>query len=248
VEIITERIITREGVEAFLARPKDQKAPALLVHFEIFGVNGHIEDVCRRIAADGYVALAPDYYWRLPKRTVSYSDVKGAFGMALTLNDEQVLSDVSSCLRYLAAQPFVHADAVATLGFCMGGRTSVLTAARFPKEIAAAISFYGGGLAGENRREGQTIDPMEEAAKIRCPLLLFYGGLDQHITPEHVDKFTGRLKQLGKGFQSYVYPGAGHGFFCNERGSFHAEAAADAWKKALEFLESNVKGIVAAAG
>jgi dienelactone hydrolase len=242
VEIITERIKTAEGVEAFLAGPKDLKAPAVLVHFEIFGVNGHIEDVCRRIAAEGYVALAPDYYWRLQKRTVPYSDVKGAFGLALTLKDEQVFSDVESCLRYLAVQSFVSADA--TLGFCRGGRLSFLTATRFPKEISAAVSFYGGGLAGENRREGQTIDPMEESAKIRCPLLLFYGGLDQHITAGHVDKFTGHLRQLGKGFQSYVYPGASHGFFCGDRDSYNAEASADAWKKTLEFLESNVKGIL----
>jgi len=247
VEIITERIKTTEGVEAFLARPKDQRVPAVLVHFEIFGVTGHIEDVCRRLATEGYVALAPDYYWRLQKRTVPYSDVKGAFGLGLTLKDEQVFADVESCLQYLAAQSFVYPDAMATLGFCMGGRLSFLTATRYPRNISAAISFYGGGLAGENRRDGQTINPMEEAAKIRCPLLLFYGGLDQYITAEHVDKFTDRLKQLGKGYQSYVYPGAGHGFFCNDRSSYHPEAAADAWQKTLAFLETSVKGNLSAA-
>jgi len=247
VEIITERIKTAEGAEGFLARPKDQVAPGLLVHFEIFGVNGHIEEVCRRLAAEGYAALAPDYYWRLETRTAPYSDAPAAFALAATLKDEEVLSDAGSCLRYLATQPFVHADAIATLGFCMGGRLSFLTATRHPKEISAAISFYGGGLAGENRRPWQSIDAMEEAGKIRCPLLLFYGGLDQHIRPEHVDQFTGRLKELGKGFQSYVYPGAGHGFFCSDRGAYNAEAAADAWKKAVEFLENNVKGMLPAA-
>jgi len=215
-----------------------------LVHFEIFGVNGHIEDVCRRIAAEGYAALAPDYYWRLETRTAPYSDPKAAFALAATLKDEEVLADAGSCMRYLAAQQFVQTDAIATLGFCMGGRLSFLTATRYSKEISAAISFYGGGLTGENRSPGQALDPMEEAPKLRCPLLLFYGGLDQHITAEHVDKFTGRLKQLGKGFQSYVYPGAGHGFFCSDRVSYDAEASADAWNKALDFLESNVKGIL----
>ena len=247
MEIITERIKTSEGIEAFLARPKDQKAPALLVNFEIFGVNGHIEDVCRRIAAEGYVALAPDYYWRLETRTVPYSDLQAALALAATLKDDVVLEDAGNCLRYLAAQQFVQDGGIGTLGFCMGGRLAFITATRYPREISAAISFYGGGLAGENRRSGQTIDPMDEAPKARCPLLLFYGGLDQHITAEHVDKFTGLLRQLGKGFQSYVYPGAGHGFFCSDRASYNAEASADAWKKALEFLESNVKGILPAA-
>jgi len=241
VEITSERIKTAEGVEAFVARPKDQVAPAVLVHFEIFGVNGHIEDICRRLAAEGYVALAPDYYWRLDTHVAPYSDVKAGFALAMTLNDEDVLSDVDSCLRYLAAQKFVRTDSIGSLGFCMGGRLSLLTAARFAKTIAAAVSFYGGGLAGENRRAGQTLNPMEEVSKVRAPLLLFYGGLDQHITPESVDQFTGRLKELGKGYQSYVYPGAGHGFFCNERGSYNADASGDAWKKTIDFLRSNLQ-------
>jgi carboxymethylenebutenolidase len=241
VEIITERIKTPEGVEAFVARPKDEAAPAVLVHFEIFGVNSHIEDVCRRIAAEGYVALAPDYYWRLETRTAPYSDTKAGFALAMTLKDEEILSDVDSCLWYLAAQKYFKADRIGSVGFCMGGRLSVLAAARFPRAISAAVSFYGGGLSGTNPRPGQTLNPMDEAAKVRAPLLLFYGGLDQHITPEHVDQFTGRLKELGKGYRSYVYPGAGHGFFCNERGSFNAEASGDAWKKTVDFLRSNLK-------
>ncbi|MBI3933515.1 MAG: dienelactone hydrolase family protein [Acidobacteria bacterium] len=248
MEIITERIKTVDGVEAFLARPKDQKAPAVLVHFEIFGVNGHIQEVCRRIAAEGYVALAADYYWRLETRTAPYTDLPAAFALASSLKDEEVLADAGSCLRYLTTQQFVQSDGMGTLGFCMGGRLSFLTATRYPKEISAAISFYGGGLAGENRRAGQALNPMEEATKVRCPLLLFYGELDQHITADHVDQFTGRLKQLGKGFQSYVYRGAGHGFFCIDRGSYSAEAAKDAWQKVVEFLECNVKGMLPAAG
>jgi carboxymethylenebutenolidase len=241
VEIITERIKTAEGVEGYLARPKSGRAPAILVHFELFGVNEHIQDVCKRLAAEGYVALAPDYYFRLEKRTVPYTDVKAGFGLALTLKDEQVMADAGSCLRYLESQPFVERDRIGSLGFCMGGRLSFLTATSHPKEISAAVSFYGGGLAGENRREGQTIDPLEEAAKLRSPLLLFYGGLDQHIRPEHVDRFTERLKQLGKGYKSYVYPGAGHGFFCNDRESYNSAAAVDAWQKMMEFLAGNLK-------
>ena len=241
MEITTERIKTAEGVEGFLARPMNGRAPAILVHFELFGVNEHIQDVCKRLAAEGYVALAPDYYFRLEKRTVPYTDVKAGFGLALTLKDEQVMADVGSCLRYLESQDFVETNSIGTVGFCMGGRLSFLTATSHPQEISAAVSFYGGGLAGENRREGQTIDAMEEAAKLRSPLLLFYGELDQHITAEHVDRFTERLKQLGKGYQSYVYPGAGHGFFCNDRGSYNPRAAADAWQKTVEFLAGNLK-------
>jgi len=89
---------------------------------------------------------------------------------------------------------------------------------------------------------------MEEAPKVRCPVLLIYGEIDQFILPQHVDQFTSRLKQLGKAYQSYVYPGAGHGFFCNDRPSYNAAAAKDAWQKTLDFLEGSLKRVKAAAG
>jgi len=228
-------------VGAYLAHPAGQKSPGIVVHFEIFGVNGHIEDVCRRIAQEGYAALAPDYYWRLEQRTAPYTDLKAAFGLAANLKDAEILSDASSCIRYLRAQSFVEADAIGTLGFCMGGRLAVLTAAANPGSITAAVSFYGGGLAGENMRGGQTLNPMDEAAKVKCPLLLFYGDKDQFILAEQVGAFTGRLKQLGRDFSSHVYPGAGHGFFCNDRASYNADAANDAWEKTKSFLETNLK-------
>lgn len=241
MEITTERMKTAEGVEGYLACPSGRRSPALLVHFEIFGVNGHIEDVCRRLAREGYAALAPDYYWRLEKRLAPYTDVEAAFQLAGSLKDEQVLADAGSCLRYLRSQDFADAEAIGTIGFCMGGRTSVLVAASYPEGIAAAISFYGGGLTGENPRPWQTQNPMEKVHQIQSPLLLFYGDKDQSIPPEHVQKFTARLKELEKNFQYHVYPGAGHGFFCNEREAYNAEASQDAWGKTLAFLEANLR-------
>ena len=241
MEITESRIRTPEGVEGFLAYPKGQESPGVVVHFEIFGVNSHIEDVCRRIAAEGYAALAPDYYWRLAQRTAPYSELKAAFGLAANLKDAEIMSDATSCIRYLRSQSFVDSGAIGTLGFCMGGRLSVLTAAANPDAITAAVSFYGGGLAGENMRGGQTLSAMDEAAKVKCPMLLFYGENDQFIQAEHVEAFTGKLRQLGKNFASHVYPGAGHGFFCSDRASYHADASADAWEKVKSFLEANLK-------
>ena len=131
-------------------------------------------------------------------------------------------------------------DSIGTLGFCMGGKLSVLTAAANPQTISAAVSFYGGGLAGENLRPGQT-NPMDEVAKVKAPLLLFYGDNDMFIKPEHVEKFTGKLKELGKNFESKVYAGAGHGFFCDERPGHNPDAAKDAWGRVVEFLGKNLK-------
>ena len=247
MEIVAQRITTTDGVGGYLAYPQGQKSPGILVHFEVFGVNSHIEDVCRRIAEQGYAALAPDYYFRLENRTAPYTDLNAAFALAKDLKDEQILADAGSCLRYLRSQEFVDAEAIGTVGFCMGGRISFLVGASYPKEISAVISFYGGGLAGENPRPGQTRNPLEEAGKVQAPVLLFYGDKDQFILPEHVEKFTSRLQQLGKNFRHHVYPGAGHGFFCNDRASYHPEAAQDAWQKMLEFLDGNLKRAKAAA-
>ena len=241
MDIITERITTPDGVGGYLAYPRGQKSPAVLVHFEIFGVNSHIENLCRRFAEAGYAALAPDYYWRLETKTAPYTDLKTGFALAATLKDEEIIADAGSAIRFLRSKDFVEPNAIGTIGFCMGGRISMLVAANHAKDILAAISFYGGGLAGENMRGCQTMNPMEEAAKVQAPILLIYGEKDQFILPEHVEKFTRALKQLGKNFKSKVYSGAGHGFFCDERPSFHPDAAKDAWQQTLNFLDANLK-------
>lgn len=246
MDIIAERITTADGVGGYLAYPRGQKSPGLLIHFEIFGVNSHIEDVCRRFAEQGYAALAPDYFFRLPERVKPYTDMQGAFGLAATLQDQQMVADAGSAIRYLRSHPSVQPEAIGSLGFCMGGRTSALVAAAYPQWISAAVSFYGGGLAGGSMFPGQTLNPMNEAAKIQAPLLLFYGGKDPRITPDQVEAFTGRLKQLGKNFQSKVYPDADHGFFCDARASYNPAASKDAWQKTLAFLEANLKKVKAA--
>lgn len=240
MEIIAERIRTPEGVEGYLARPKQAVAPGLLIHFEIFGVNSHIQEVCRRFAEQGYAALAPDYYWRQEIRVIPYSEMKPAVAAANRLQDAEMISDAASCIQYLHAQPSVKKGRFGTLGFCMGGRLSFLMSTQFPEEFAAVVCFYGGGLAGEPRFQGFTMNTMDEAPKAKAPTLLFYGALDKMITHDLVDRFTGRLKELAKGYQCFVYPGADHGFFCNDRPSYSANAAADAWEKSLAFLKNNL--------
>ena len=108
MDITAERITTAEGVGGYLAYPSGQKSPAVLVHFEIFGVNGHIEDVCRRIAGAGYAALAPDYYHRLETKIAPYSDLKGAFKLAGTLKDEEMMADAGSCIGYLRSKDLLR--------------------------------------------------------------------------------------------------------------------------------------------
>src|SRR5947207_13350591 len=116
------------AMPAFRVQPRGgARAPGVLVIQEAFGLNEHIKDVARRIAGEGYVALAPDLYWRGGKgRTVGYDQLPEAIGLMQSLKDPEVVADVRSAVTWLQRQPFVRADGIGITGFCMGGRISYL--------------------------------------------------------------------------------------------------------------------------
>jgi carboxymethylenebutenolidase len=230
-----ESVTTPDGVmPVYLAEPAAPgRHPAVIVIMEAFGLNGHIEDVARRIAAEGYVALAPDVYWRqLPDNKVGYDELPKAIGLMQKVNDQKVVADFSAALDFLAARPNVNGAKVGVTGFCMGGRLAFLLAAEKPERIAAAAPFYGGGIAGL----------LDKAAKIRAPLYLFFGERDAFIPLEQVKQIDAKLTELGKTHTTKVYAGADHGFFCNERGSFDAKAAADSWSELKAFFKKHLGG------
>src|SRR5436309_13603169 len=132
------------AVPAFLAHPKEgARAPCVLVIQEAFGLNDHIEDVARRIAGEGYVALAPDLYWRGGKgRTVRYDQLPEAIGLMQSLKDPEIVSDLGRAIAYLEKQPFVRADRIGITGFCMGGRVTYLAACELADQIKANGPFH----------------------------------------------------------------------------------------------------------
>jgi dienelactone hydrolase len=231
MDVHTETIETAGGVPAYLARPKDGgRGPAILVIQEAFGLNDHIRDVARRIAAEGYTALAPDMFWRGGKgRSVGYDDLPGAIGMMQQLKDDEVVADIAGAVAWLEKQPFVRADRIGITGFCMGGRISYLAACELPGQIRAAVPFYGGGI------------PVDKTAKLRSPVLAFFGEKDGFIPLESVEALKAEAKKHGKPVEVVVYPGADHGFFCNERGSYQAAAATDAWERLKKFFATHLK-------
>ena len=216
---------------AFLARPKDgTKAPGVLVIQEAFGLNGHIKDVTRRVAAEGYVALAPDLYWRGGKgRTAGYDDLPTAIGLMQSLKDGDIVADVGGAIAYLEKEPSVRADRIGITGFCMGGRVSYLSACELPDKIKASVPFYGGGI------------PIDKTAKLRCPVLAFFGEKDAFIPLDSVEQLKAEAKRHGKSVEVVVYPGADHGFFCNERGSYQKAAAEDSWKRLTKFFATHLR-------
>src|SRR5258705_3180984 len=127
-------------------RPAPGRSPAVLVVMEIFGVNRHIEDVTRRIAAEGYVALAPDLFYRSgPGKVIGYDKIGEAIGLAQQLRDPKVVEDLRAALDFLAAKPNVSGAKAGITGFCMGGRISFLAAAQLPERIATAGPLFGRG-------------------------------------------------------------------------------------------------------
>ena len=208
------------GMTCFIARPTGAaRAPGILVIQEAFGLNGHIQDVARRIAAEGYVALAPDLYWRAgQRRTVGYDQIGEAIALMQGVSDKDIVADVGSAIGYLERQPFVRSDRIGITGFCMGGRVSYLAACELPEKIKASAPFYGGGI------------PIDKTPKLRAPVL------------DSVEQLKAELARTGKRAEVIVYPGADHGFFCDERASYQAEAARDAWERLKRFFAAHLQG------
>src|SRR5438067_4441331 len=232
VETETVEVPTAGGkVPALLARPKDgTRAPGVLVIQEAFGLNDHIRDVARRIAGEGYVALAPDLYWRGGKgRTVGYDQLPEAIALMQSLEDDGVVTDVGGAIAYLERQPFVRADRIGITGFCMGGRVSFLVACELPDKIKASVPYYGGGI------------PVDKTEKLRCPVLAFFGEKDAFIPLDSVEQLKAEAKRLGKNVEVVVYPGADHGFFCNERASYQKAAAEDSWQRLKAFFAKHLR-------
>ena len=226
------RIKTADGdMTGHLARPTAAgKYPAVLVIMEAFGLNAHIKRVADRIAAEGFVALAPDIYHRQPNGVVGYDQLPDAIRLMTSLTDAQIVADISSAISVLQADEGVRAERIGITGFCMGGRISFLSACTQPA-IKAAAPFYGGGIGGL----------LDQAKNINCPLLLFFGDEDPFIPNDEVARIKQTLAELGKQTEVTVYPGAPHGFFCDDRESYRAEAARDAWEKIGAFFTKHLK-------
>src|SRR5690348_13151009 len=228
---VTGDMIDVGGMPAYLARAAASgPSPAVLVIQEAFGLNGHIKDVARRVAAEGYVALAPDLYWRGGKgRSVGYDQLPEAIGLMQSLNDKDIVADVGSAVGHLEKQSFVRADRIGITGFCMGGRVSFLAACELPGRIKASVPFYGGGI------------PVEKTEKLGCPVLAFFGEKDAFIPLDGVEHLKAEAKRLGKNVEVVVYPGADHGFFCNERASYQKAAAEDSWQRLKAFFAKHLR-------
>lgn len=214
-----------EIVERYLVTPAGKGPfPAVVVIHEWWGLNDQVKEEARRLAAEGYVALAVDLY---RGRVATASDE--AHELSRGLPEDRARRDLQAAFEFLAARPEVRADRIGSIGWCMGGGYSLQLALDEPR-LAAAVIYYGRLATDESA-----------LSRLRAPVLGLFGEEDGGIPASSVRAFESTLKRLGKPVEIHLYPGAGHAFASPTRPSYRQEAAEDAWAKTLAFLAENLK-------
>jgi carboxymethylenebutenolidase len=206
--------------------------PAVVVCFHRSGIDAFTKHVTARLAANGYVAAAPNFYHRRPKSEDSAEARKYQ-------NDTDLAADIGATLETLKKMPNVRADRIGILGHCMGGRTAVLGAARFP-EFRACGDFWG-GFVEQARGEGGPA-PLAMVANIKCPVLGIFGNDDTNPSPAHVKALAEALDAAKVPREFHAYDGAGHAFQAFiELSRYRPEQSEDAWVKLFAFLDRTLK-------
>ncbi len=222
-------------IDAYLAQPvAPGPYPAIVVIQEVYGVNAHIRSVTERIAREGYVAIAPAIYQRTaPGFEVGYGneDLKLGRSYKEQTTSAELLSDIQAAIAYLRTLPTVKGSAIGTIGFCFGGHV-VYLAATLP-DVKVTASFYGAGIATLTPGGGEPT--LTQTAKIHGMIYAFFGTQDPLIPVEQIDQVEAALEENDISYWVFRYP-AGHGFFCEQRDSYNAPAAADAWVQVKELF------------
>ncbi|REE95661.1 dienelactone hydrolase family protein [Thermomonospora umbrina] len=220
---------TADGpMRVYAARPEVPSGRTVVVLQEAFGVNEHIQDIARRFAARGFLALAPDLFHRTGTEELSYEEHSEALGLIKQIGPDQIVADVRAVLdgHDLAR--------TAIVGFCFGGRAAFTAAAATPG-LGAAVVFYGPGIAAG------PYAVLDRAGSITAPLLLHVGEEDPTIPADQVAAIDEALGDAGVDFEQHVYPGAGHAFACDARPHmFRLRAAETAWERTHAFLDRHL--------
>jgi len=229
-------IETSDGpMRLYSAAPDGAASRAVIVIQEAFGVNDHIEDVTRRFADAGYQAVAPALFHRSGGGTAPYGEFDKVLPLFEGLTDAAFLTDVGAAIRYLHDQGFAD-ESIGTVGFCMGGRVAFLVA--LEHKLGAAVGFYGGGIV--TGRFPQFPPLIDRAGELQAPWLGLFGDLDASIPVEDVEVIRERLAALKVPSDVVRYADAEHGFHCDARPSFNANASKDAWERTLAWFAEHL--------
>ena len=231
------QIPTAEGIiPGYHAMPSAGKHfPVVLVVQEVFGVHEHIRDVCRRFAKQGYLAIAPELFYR--QGDVSkLADIGQIMPIVAKVPDAQVLSDLDAAVAWAEKSGHGNVAKLGITGFCWGGRIVWLYAAHNP-HLKAGVAWYG-QLVGQPDPL-HALYPVDIVACLQAPVLGLYGGQDPGITAESRAAMEAALQTSHKLSRIVTYPDAGHGFHADYRPSYNAKDAADGDKKMLEWFHTH---------
>ena len=210
--------------------------PAIVVIQHQGGVDEFVQNMTHRLAASGYVAVAPDLYHR------DGPDCKDDIVTRRTrLRDRNIISDVNATVDFLKRHDSVDTSRLAIIGFCMGGRVAYLMAAANPA-FKAAVAYYGGNIL---RAWGRDIpSPFERTSEIHCAIQGHFGEEDKNPSPEDMRTLDAELTKFNKHHEFYSYPNASHAFMDNTKESYRRHADEASWPRTLEFLKRHL-GVLA---
>jgi carboxymethylenebutenolidase len=232
----TSRTAGVRGVPLTVSRPiGDAPVAGIVVIQDAFGISPAMVAAARRLAQQGYLAVAPHLFHRTTDE--SFADFDSAKPHMSKLNGGDLSVDVTDAREYLDAAG-IPATSVGIVGFCMGGTVSLWQAAS--GDFAASVTFYGGGVA-EGRWKGVPAG-LESGAQLRCPWLGLYGDKDRSITVEQVEQLRVVAAATGMPTSIVRYPNAGHAFATDPgSGTFGADAAADSWAHAIGWFDAHLR-------
>lgn len=229
-------------IPAYRAMPdtKGKKFPVVVVIQEIFGVHEWIQDVCRRFAKLGHMAIAPSLYARFGDVTKMQNIQEIISQVVSKVPDAQVLTDIDATVAYAKKSGSGNDKKLAVTGFCWGGRQTWLYAAHNPN-VKAAAAWYGPLVPNERspRNPLQPKYPIDVAKDLKVPVIGQYGALDKGISLESVEKMRAELAAAKSKSEINVYEKADHGFLADYRESYNKEASELAWKRTLDWFKKH---------
>ncbi|MCL6562127.1 MAG: dienelactone hydrolase family protein [Firmicutes bacterium] len=228
-------------VEGYLARPRGvDHAPGLIVIHEAFGLNEHIRDLARRFANAGFAALAVNLYADVG--TPDASNMNDVMAKMFSLRDEDVVRHLESAINWLKGGP-VAAPKVGVIGFCSGGRQTLLVACK-STAVDAACDCWGGFITRATPDRETTperpVPVIDLVEGLQCPLFAVFGAEDQNPSPQDADRLQDALIRHGKAATIKIFADAGHAFLADYRPSYREKAAFELWPQLIQFFQRHL--------
>src|SRR5579884_2884689 len=222
------------AIPGYRARPAGGGPfPVALVVQEIFGVNPHIQDICRRLAKEGYYAVAPEMFVRQGDVSSLRDHTEIIRKIVSQVPDSQVMSDLDDTVAWAAKDEAADVSRLVATGFCWGGRVIWLYAAHSTK-LKAAAAWYGQIIGTVDEKRPRSA--LQVAPQLKAPVIGLYGEKDQSIPVADVERMRDVLRTSGKTAEIEIYPEAGHAFHADYRPQYHEASAKDAWGKMLAWF------------